>query len=708
MGVPDQGLLESAIRPAMVGRDDERARGGELASDAAAGGGRLLLIEGEPGIGKTLLLRTILDDAADLIPHVVVGAAEELDQRLASACASLGAPDRAVEELDAALATGELTLAEKARFSGLLARCYSNLTRPADATPAWQESIAAARASGDTETLAYGTAAASASRTWDGRIEEALAFASTAARATESLGPRAGAQLPPHLQIGVCLAELDRDAEADQALETALRMAEQGIGTDYLIWGYNCIARLRFWQGRWRMFARPARWSIEVGITGRPKGHAMRTNRTPDRIDVVVAGAGQAGLAVSYYLQAFGVEHVVLERDRIAESWRSARWDSFTLVTPHWMTRLPGCALEPGSGRDFLPRDRVVTMLERFGRGLPVRTGVEVTSVTLAGSGYQVATSAGRIAARVVVVAGGGQRRPLIPALAVGLPEHVHQSDASRYRSPAAVPPGAVLVVGSGQSGAQIADELAGAGRDVLLATGRVPRVPRRYRDRDVHEWTVELGLYDQPTEAVSDPAELTEAHPMLSGGRGGHTLSYQQLARDGIRLLGRLVDVHEDRLWFGPDLPANIGYADRRAAGFRRAVDDYVTRVGIRAPAPDVDPAERPEPGSENSPEILSLRAEGISTVIWCTGFGPDTGWLHVPVLRPDGSPAHTRGITAFPGLYVAGYPWLSNRGSGILYGVAADAARIAQHIASDARGVGAEPLALTHHEIQSVGAQR
>ena len=132
------------------------------------------------------------------------------------------------------------------------------------------------------------------------------------------------------------------------------------------------------------------------------------------------------------------------------------------------------------------------------------------------------------------------------------------------------------------------------------------------------------------------------------------------------------------------------------------------MTRVGIRAPAPDVDPAERPEPGSENSPEILSLRAEGISTVIWCTGFGPDTGWLHVPVLRPDGSPAHTRGITAFPGLYVAGYPWLSNRGSGILYGVAADAARVAQHIASDARGVGAEPLALTHHEIQSVGAQR
>jgi putative flavoprotein involved in K+ transport len=360
------------------------------------------------------------------------------------------------------------------------------------------------------------------------------------------------------------------------------------------------------------------------------------------------AGSPGTGLAVSYYLQAFGVEHVVLERDRIAESWRSQRWDSFALVTPNWMTRLPGHAMAPGSGRDFLPLRQVVDMLERFGRGLPVRTGVGVTSVTLADRGYRVITTTGHIAAQVVVIASGGQRRPVIPVLAAGLPEDVHQSDASQYRSPGALPPGAVLVVGSGQSGAQIADELAGAGRDVLLATGRVPRVPRRSRVRDVHEWTVEMGLYDQPTESITDPAEFTEAHPMLSGGRGGHTMSYQQLARDGVRLLGRLVDVEENRLRFGPELPGNIEYADRRAAGFRRAVDDYVARVGITAPRPDVDPAECPQRGSENGPETLSLRAEGITTVIWCTGFGPDTGWLRVPVLRPDGSPAHTRGITA------------------------------------------------------------
>src|SRR5215470_17459531 len=412
----------------------------------------------------------------------------------------------------------------------------------------------------------------------------------------------------------------------------------------------------------------------------------MRSGR-PGPVDVVVVGAGQAGLAVSYYLQAFGVEHVVLERGRIGESWRSARWDSFTLVTPNWMTRLPGCQMGAGAGGDFLPRQDVVTMLERFALGLPVREGTEVVSVAVGETGYQVATAAGTITARAVVVVGGGQRRPVIPRLAAGLPAAIAQLDASRYRNPAALPPGAVLVVGSGQSGAQIADELAVAGPDVLLATSRVPRVPRRYRGRDVHEWAVALGLYDQPTEAVTDPAEFREPHPMLSGGGGGHTISYAQLARDGVRLLGRLAGAEAETLRFGPDLPGNIAYADQRAARFRHAVDEYVARAGFIAPPPDTDPAERPQAGAGEAPETLNMRAERIAAVIWCTGFGPDTGWLRVPVLRPDGSPAHSRGITAFPGLYVAGYPWLSTRGSGILYGVAADAARVAQHIAAAAR---------------------
>ena len=235
----------------------------------------------------------------------------------------------------------------------------------------------------------------------------------------------------------------------------------------------------------------------------------LRTGRpVTGSIDVVVVGAGQAGLAVSYYLRSFGIEHVVLERGRVGESWRSARWDSFTLVTPNWMTRLPGYELAAGTGADFISRDAMVGLLERFGGGLPVRADTEVISVTAGGHGYRVVPPDQEISARAVVIAGGGQRLPVIPALAARLPASLHQCDAAHYRNPAGLPPGAVLVVGGGKSGAQIADELAIAGREVLLATSRVARVPRRYRGRDAHEWSVELGLYDQATESVTDRAE--------------------------------------------------------------------------------------------------------------------------------------------------------------------------------------------------------
>jgi len=414
----------------------------------------------------------------------------------------------------------------------------------------------------------------------------------------------------------------------------------------------------------------------------------MSVNGTAGQVDVVVVGAGQAGLAVSYYLRAFGVEHVVLERGRAGESWRSVRWDSFTLVTPNWMTRLPGYRVAAGAAREFLPRDTVLSLLDGFARGLPVQASTEVLSVEARDRGYDLVTATGGMTARAVVAAGGGQCRPVIPGLAAALPADIHQSDAGRYRNPGALPPGAVLVVGSGQSGMQIAAELAAADREVLVATSQVPRVPRRYRGRDVHEWGVELGLYDQPAEAVTDPAEFRRPHPMLSGAHGGQTLSYQQLARDGVRLLGRLVGAEGYTLGFGPELPRNIQHADQAAERFRRMVDEYVARAGIAAPPPDADPAERPHPLSGEPPRTLNARSEHISTVLWCTGFGPDTGWLRVPVLRPDGTVEHARGVTAFPGLYVAGYPWLSNRGSGLLYGVASDAARIAQHIAMDALG--------------------
>jgi putative flavoprotein involved in K+ transport len=408
------------------------------------------------------------------------------------------------------------------------------------------------------------------------------------------------------------------------------------------------------------------------------------TQELPTAIDVVVIGAGQAGLTTSHYLRAFGIEHVVLERERIGESWRSARWDSFTLVTPNWMTRLPGEYLEPGTAAQFLPRDLLVARLERLATNLPVRTGVEVLSVRPALNGYRVQTSTGQLRAQVVVAAAGGQRIPTIPPFAQGLSGHVYQLDASRYRAPNALPTGGVLVVGSGQSGVQIAEELAATGRDVLLSTSPVARVPRRYRGRDVHEWSVELGIYDQPVEQISDRRQLREAHPMLSGSRGGHTIALQQLARDGVRLLGWLTDMDDTKLRFASDLPDTLRYADERAAQFRKAVDEHIARTGIVAPPPDVDPAEQPWRGVVSQDLTLDSRAEDIGTVIWTTGFRPDLDWLDVPVVAPDGTLAHRRGITALPGLYLVGYPWLSTRGSGILYGVDADAARIAQHAAS------------------------
>jgi putative flavoprotein involved in K+ transport len=404
----------------------------------------------------------------------------------------------------------------------------------------------------------------------------------------------------------------------------------------------------------------------------------------PTQVDAVVVGAGQAGLATSHYLSAFGIEHVVVERERVGESWRSGRWDSFSLVTPNWMTRLPGEYLEAGTAALFLPRDALVERLERFASNLPVLTGVAVLSVTMAADGYRIQTSSGQITARVVVVAAGGQRIPTIPGYAAELAAQIDQIDASHYRSPNALGSGAVLIVGGGQSGVQIAEELAVSGRDVLLATSRVARVPRRYRGRDVHEWSVELGLYDQPVEQVSDQRQLREAHPMLSGGRGGHTIALQQLARDGVRLLGRLTAIEDTKLHFAADVADNVRYADERAGQFRHAVDEHIARTGVIAPPQELDPVERPWHAPLATDLVLDSRSERIATVIWATGFRPDLEWLHVPVQASGGTLAHRRGITALPGLYVVGYPWLSNRGSGLLYGVDADAARIGQHAAA------------------------
>jgi putative flavoprotein involved in K+ transport len=300
-----------------------------------------------------------------------------------------------------------------------------------------------------------------------------------------------------------------------------------------------------------------------------------------------------------------------------------------------------------------------------------------------------------------VVAASGALRRPVIPALAARLPGTVLQLHAGQYRHPAALPPGAVLVAGSGQSGAQIAEELARAGRQVFLATSRVGRIPRRYRGRDAHDWAQEMGLHDRPADQVR-PGERRAANPLLSGARGGHTLALQQLARDGVVLLGRLLDATGTTLRFSDSAADNVRYGDQTAAAFRQAVDEHIRRRQLPVPPADPDPAERPFPLAPG-PAQLNTAADAITTVIWCTGFGPDTAWIGLPVLDRIRAVASSSGITTVPGLYTLGAPWLTHRGSGILYGVATDSSSIARHIAAY---LGHTPAA--QHQIATAESQR
>ena len=279
-----------------------------------------------------------------------------------------------------------------------------------------------------------------------------------------------------------------------------------------------------------------------------------------------------------------------------------------------------------------------------------------------------VRTAAGSLLTPAVVAASGFQRAPRVPALADEVPEGVLQLHSSDYRRPGALPDGAVLVVGSGQSGTQIAEDLLGAGRRTYLATSRVGRLPRRHRGRDVEEWLVGLGTLDERPDEV-DPAELRATMPQISGTRGGRTLALQQLAREGVTLLGRIGAVEGRRLVLGDDLPANLAAGDEAAARARQRIDEAIARAGIAAPPAEPDPAEAPEPGIGRGPRAVNLPAAGIAAIVWATGLGPDLGWLR---------------NAAAPGLHLLGAPWLRRRGSGILWGMPGDAEAMAAAVAA------------------------
>ena len=402
-----------------------------------------------------------------------------------------------------------------------------------------------------------------------------------------------------------------------------------------------------------------------------------------ERVDTVVIGGGQAGLAMSHMLGRRGCPHVVLERHRIAERWRTERWRGLRFQFPNWSVRLPDFPFPHTDPDGFATSEQIVDFIAAYAERVapPIRCGVEVKRLRRGdgGPGFVAETSAGAIAASNVVIATGPYQRALRPDL-VPRTAGLFQVHASRYVDPEQLPPGAVLVVGSGASGAQIAEELHLAGRRVYLSIGRHRRLPRRYRGRDVIWWLSEMGLDQTPTERRGPDATL----PLITGAYGGHTIDLRAFSAQGIALVGRLEAVHDGELSFAPDIAGSVTRGDAAYMGFLDAVDTHVARNALGFPAqPEARRLPPDPPCFTEPPRRLDVRAAGIGSIIWATGYGFDLGWLAVPVLDARGEPVHRAGITALPGLYFLGLQWLSKMSSSFLSGVGDDAARLADHIA-------------------------
>jgi putative flavoprotein involved in K+ transport len=406
-------------------------------------------------------------------------------------------------------------------------------------------------------------------------------------------------------------------------------------------------------------------------------------------IDTVIIGAGQAGLALSRLLTDAGHDHVLLERGRVGERWRSERWDSLALLTPNWANRLPFDA-EPDDPDAYASSSEFVARLQRYSRsfGAPVHEGTTVTAVERAGGGFHVRTDRGEWRARNVVIASGDCAVPAVPWFAGSAPARVEQLHASRYRAPASLAPGGVLVVGAGPSGHQIADELARGGRRVALAVGRHARIVRRYRGRDVWAWLDALGelsrsLDDLPRHARSRPRPALP----LDGREGGRTVDLGVLAEAGVRIVGRLEGFAGSHALLGSGLEASIADADARLRRLLGRIDDH---IDSRADAHAFAPREHVAPIKPPSPvRTIDLVAEGISTIVWATGFRRHYPWLRIPeVIDGDGGIRHDRGRTAVPGLFVLGMRWQYRMTSHQIGGVGADAAFLAEEIAPGAEG--------------------
>ena len=406
-------------------------------------------------------------------------------------------------------------------------------------------------------------------------------------------------------------------------------------------------------------------------------------------VEVLIIGGGQAGLSLSYLLKQQGLSHLILEKNRLGHAWRSERWDSFCLVTPNWQCTLPGFPYQGDDPDGFMVKDQIVDYIDAYiaAFGPPALEGVAVTGVRRdAAGGWLVETGAGLYHAAQVVIAVGGYHTPIVPADAARLPAGVLQLHSSDYLNPGQLPPGEVLVVGTGQSGCQIAEDLHLAGRRVHLCVGDAPRVARRYRGQDVVKWLDDMAYYDLPVDQHPLGAGVRDkTNHYVTGRDGGRDIDLRKFALEGMQLYGRYLSLDDSVARFGDDLARNLDGADAVYRKINASIDQHIAAHGIDAPV-EAPYAPLWQPG-QDAPATLDMDSGAVSAVVWCIGFRTDFSWVDAPIFDQRGYPGHDRGVTAEPGLYFLGLPWQYTWGSGRFSGIARDAAHLLEHIVCHAQ---------------------